>query len=297
MTDLTAQRRFFAEEIQIAANLRSPAVVEALASIPRERFLPAGPWTIRSESDLMGGPRTTVDADPRHVYHNIAIAIDASRMLFNGAPSLLSMAIDSLALAAGSRVLHLGTGTGYYTAIMARCVGPTGRVVGIEVDAGLAEASRENLAGMPWVDMRHGDGAAPFDESFDAILINAGVTHPQSTWLDALAPGARMVMPLTTSMPGMANIGKGLLLHLTRTEGDGIAARLLTFVAIYSAQGLRDDVLNTAIGAALSKQPLPRFSTLRRDAHDPSPDCWLHAAGFCLTTSSAASSALGLGTD
>jgi protein-L-isoaspartate(D-aspartate) O-methyltransferase len=286
MTDLTPQRRFFAEEIQIAANLRSAAVVEALASIPREQFLPPGPWTFRSDSDLMGGPRTTPDADPRHVYHNIAIAIDPVRTLFNGAPGLLSMAIDSLALQPGSRVLHLGTGSGYYTAVMAQCVGAGGRVLGIEVDPDLADTTRRNLVSMPWVDVRHGDGSAAFDESFDAILINAGVTHPQNTWLDALAPGGRMVMPLTASAPGMGNIGKGLLLHLTRTEGEAIAARMLTFVAIFSAQGLRDDVLNTAIGEALSKQPFPRLSTLRRDAHDWSPECWLHAAGFCLTASS-----------
>jgi protein-L-isoaspartate(D-aspartate) O-methyltransferase len=287
MNDLTARRRFFAEEIQIAANLQSAAIVEALASIPREQFLPAGPWTFRSDSDPMGGPRTTLDADPRHVYHNIAIAIDPARTLFNGAPGLLSMAIDSLALQPGSRVLHLGTGSGYYTAVMAHCIGAGGRVLGIEVDPHLAHTTRRNLAGMPWVEARHGDGSAALDESFDAILINAGVTHPQRTWLDALAPGGRMVMPLTASAPSMGNIGKGLLLHLTRTDAEAIAVRVLTFVAIFSAQRLRDELLNTAIRAALSKQPFPRLSALRRDAHDWSPECWLHAAGFCLTAAPA----------
>ena len=91
--DLAAYRRFFAEEIQTAANIRSAAVVEALAAVPRERFLPPGPWTIRSEADFGGGPRQTPDADPRHVYHNIAVAIDAARMLFNGAPSVVAMAM------------------------------------------------------------------------------------------------------------------------------------------------------------------------------------------------------------
>lgn len=108
MNDLAAQRRFYAEEIQMAANLRSPAIVEALAAVEREQFLPPGPWTIRSEVDLKGGPRTTPDADPRHVYHNIAIAIDPSRNLFNGSPALLAMAIDSLAIEPGARVLHWG---------------------------------------------------------------------------------------------------------------------------------------------------------------------------------------------
>jgi len=286
MNDLAAQRRFYAEEIQMAANLRSPAIVDALAAVEREQFLPPGPWTIRSEVDLQGGPRTTPDADPRHVYHNIAIAIDPSRNLFNGSPALLSMAIDSLAIEPGARVLHLGTGTGYYTAVMAHCVGPNGRVLGIEVDAGLAETSRRNLAGLPWVEMRQGDGSSPPGEPFDAVLINAGVTHPQDSWLEALTPGGRMIMPLTASAPAMGNIGKGLLLHVARSgESDAYTARVLTFVAIYSAQGLRNEILNTAIGKSLRTQMLPRLARLRREEHDVSPDCWLHSPGFCLSTS------------
>src|SRR3954463_7476676 len=112
---LDARRRFYAEEIQMAANLRTGAVVEAFAAVPRERFLPPGPWTVKSEADLQGAPRQTPDADPRHVYHNIGMAIDPARMLFNGAPGLLGMAIDALTPAAGDRILHLGTGLGYYT--------------------------------------------------------------------------------------------------------------------------------------------------------------------------------------
>ena len=286
MNDLTAQRRFYAEEIQIAANLRSPAIVEALAAVEREHFLPPGPWTIRSDSDMFGGPRTTPDADPRHVYHNVAIAIDPARTLFNGMPGLLSMAIDSLALAPGARVLHLGTGTGYYTALMAHCVGSAGRVLGIEVDADLAETSRQNLAGLPWVDVHQGDGSAPLADTFDAILINAGITHPQDAWLDALVPGGRLIMPLTASIAGMGNIGKGLLIHVTRpADGGAFVARVLTFVAIYSAQALRNPTLNAAIANALGAQPFPRLTRLRRDHHDVAPECWLHSPGFCLSTS------------
>jgi protein-L-isoaspartate(D-aspartate) O-methyltransferase len=289
MNDLSAQRKFFSEEIQMAANLKSSAVVDALASVPRERFLPPGPWTVRSETDLMGPPRFTADADPRHVYHNVSIAIDPSRTLFNGAPSLLAMAIDALELRRGARVLHLGTGTGYYTAVMGHCVGADGRVLGIEVDRDLAAAARENLAPMPWVEVRHDDGVAPFDETFDAMLINAGVTHPQDGWLAALVPGGHLILPLTASMPGMGTIGKGVLIDLSRrADPDGFDARVLTFVAIYSALRLRDETLNAEVGKALSKQPFPRLISLRRDVHDPGPSCWLHTPAFCLTLEPAA---------
>jgi protein-L-isoaspartate(D-aspartate) O-methyltransferase len=233
MSDLAAQRRFFAEEVQMIANLRSVALVEALATVARERFLPQGPWTIRSETDVVAGPRMTSDADPRHVYHNIGIAIDPARLLFNGVPGLLSMAIDALGLQPGARVMHLGTGTGYYTALMAHCVGSGGRVLGLEVDATLASRAAANLASMPWVEVRHGDGSASLEESFDAMLINAGVTHPLDAWLDGLAPAGRIVLPLTATMGSMGNIGKGLMLLLTRTaDANVFDVRVLSFVAI-----------------------------------------------------------------
>ncbi|HEX5071489.1 MAG TPA: methyltransferase domain-containing protein [Vicinamibacterales bacterium] len=271
----------------MAANLKSASIVDALATVPRERFLPAGPWIVKSEADVQGPPRQTPDADPRHVYHNIGIAIDPARTLFNGAPGLLSMAIDALAPAAGARVLHVGTGLGYYTAILAHCVGPTGRVLGIEVDPDLAEAARANLASYPWAEIRHDNGVREFgqEEMFDAVLINAGVTHPQPAWLDAIAPGGRMALPLTVGMPAMGPIGKGPLVLMSRGADPSVfSARMLTFVAIYSGVGLRDAAIEPALGAALSKNPFPPLKSFRRDAHGPGPACWLHTDHGCLST-------------
>jgi protein-L-isoaspartate(D-aspartate) O-methyltransferase len=219
------------------------------------------------------------------VYHNIGIAVDSSRMLFNGAPGLLAMAIDALAPAPGGHVFHLGTGLGYYTAIVAHCVGPSGRVLGIEVDTGLADSARANLASLPWVEIRQRNGFGPFDETFDAVLINAGVTHPQPAWLDALAPGGRMVVPITVSVPGMASIGKGPLLVITRGADPAVFnVRVLTFVAIYSGIGLRDDTVEPALGKALAGSPFPPLKTYRRDLHEPGPACWLHTEHGCLTS-------------
>jgi protein-L-isoaspartate(D-aspartate) O-methyltransferase len=207
MIDLAACRRFYAEEIGAISNLQSSALVEAFALVARERFLPPGPWTVRSESDFGRPLRQTADADPRRIYHNIAVGIDVERQLFNGSPGLLGMCIDALRLAAGSRVLHIGCGSGHYTAVIAHCVGESGRVLAVEVDPGLAAAAEENLSSMRHVEVRQGNGSAPVDESFDAVLVNAGATHPLETWLDALSPGGRMVMPLTvTASP---TIGKG----------------------------------------------------------------------------------------
>lgn len=284
MTDLAARRRFYAEEIEMTSNLQSAALVEALATVPRERFLPPGPWTVRSETDFQAGPRLTPDADPRRVYHNVAIGIDAKRMLFNGAPGLLARTIDTLRVAPGQRVLHIGTGLGYYTALIAACAGPGGGVVGIEVDPDLAHSARDRLAEMPWVDVRTGDGSSVGEDTFDAILVNAGVTHPLDNWLNALARGGRLIFPLTATMPAMGPIGKGPMVLVTASRDDGnMDARLVSFVAIYSAVGLRDDALNTALGSAMKANQLPALKTLRRDTHAPGPSCWHHMGTCCLS--------------
>lgn len=71
----------------------------------------------------------TKDADPRRLYHNILVAIDPTRHLNNGHPSFLAFLLDELELQAGDRAVHVGCGTGYYTAVMAEIVGPEGHVM------------------------------------------------------------------------------------------------------------------------------------------------------------------------
>jgi len=291
--DLDLRRRFFAEELEAVARLRSVRLVDAFAAVPRERFLPAGPWTVLSDGAdsymLMAGIRTrpTGDADPARVYHNIAVAIDADRQLFNGQPGTLAVWIDTLDLAAGMRVLHIGAGLGYYTAVMAACVGATGRVVAYEVDEALAREAVRNLTPYAQVDLRCGDGSGPLDESFDAILVNAGVTHPLETWLDALAPGGRLMLPVTTPLPAMgATLGKGVVVLITKQHDGAIGARVVTFVAIYSALGIRDAALDERIGKALTAGPAQwqAVKRLRRDPHDAAPSCWLHTDTCCFSS-------------
>jgi protein-L-isoaspartate(D-aspartate) O-methyltransferase len=283
MTSLELRRQFFAEEIEVTAYIRTPRLVEALASVPRERFLPPGPWVIRGEADMAGPPRRTPDADPRHVYHNVGIGIDPKHQLFNGAPGLLGRLIDELRLEPGRRVLHVGCGLGYYTAIIGHVVGPSGRVVALDIDPSLAARATGNVESTPWIDVRHGDGIGFGAEPFDAILVNAGVTHPQDVWLDALTSEGRMVLPLTVPMPGMEPIGKGVVVLLRKAADDTFDAQMLTFVAIYSAIGLRDEGAHERLVKALTRAQWPPLKTFRRDPHEESPSCWMHSPTGCFT--------------
>lgn len=280
MIDPALRRRFYAEEIEAVAHLRTTALREALANVRREAFLPPGPWLVRGEGQ-MAGARATPDADPRHVYHNCSVAIDAGRQLFNGAPGVVAALIDALLLEAGQSVLHIGAGLGYYSAVMADIVGPSGRVAAVEVDEALATQAKANLAAKPWVEVLHGNGTQPLTPPFDAILVNAGVTHPLDVWLDALAPGGRLVLPLTATMPAMgATVSKGLTILIARAP-EGLSARPIGFVSIYSAVDLRDAQLNQRVGQALMRNPFPPLKRLRRDPHEPEPSCWMHASTVC----------------
>lgn len=304
-TDLQTYRRFFAEDIQICSNLRTAALVEALATVPRERFLPPGPWVIRGEADFQAPPRKTPSDDPRFIYHNIAVGIDQSRMLFNGAPGLVGSAIDGLGLEPGHRVLHIGGGTGYYSGLIAHVVGASGSVTVIEVDESLARQATVNLSDMPWASVHHGDGRGVAGGPFNAIFVNAGVTHPEPEWLSSLAPGGRLMLPLTAGFGGasataapagagaaaaifgsaMANISKGFMILVTRTDdSDRYSARLVTFVAIYSAVGLRDEAVNAELGRSMSRMPMPPLRRFRLDAHDADATCWCHTARGCWST-------------
>ncbi len=127
---LEGARREYAGKIAAAASLRSRRLVEALAAVPREAFLGPGPWQIKRADETGHDYQTTPDDDPRHVYDNVLVALDAERNLNNGEPAFVLRCLDDLDLAPGDRFLHVGCGTGYYTAIAALAVAG-GTVVGL----------------------------------------------------------------------------------------------------------------------------------------------------------------------
>jgi protein-L-isoaspartate(D-aspartate) O-methyltransferase len=103
--DLDTRRQFYAEELRAVSNLQSEALVRAFAKVPRENFLGPGPWQIRNPS--LDSYRTTPDAHPKHLYHNVLVAIDAGRQLNNGQPGALALWFDALDLREGNRVVHV----------------------------------------------------------------------------------------------------------------------------------------------------------------------------------------------
>ena len=274
--EVMAARQFYAEELRFTARIRSPAVVAAFAAVPREDFVGRAPWLIRSP---MGAAEywTTDGADPRTVYHDVLIALDAVRGINNGQPSLWAFLLDQLDIAAGERALHLGCGTGYYTAIMAELVGPTGKVTAIEIEAGLAERARMAVTPWPQITVSNTDGATMSLYPVDLIVASAGATHPLPAWLDALEPGGRLLLPLT------AIRGAGGMLLVTRRAVCSFAAQFLCPVGFIDFSGARDPDIGRRLAAALSRDDGRAVQSLRRDRHSKGRTCWLHGEGWCLS--------------
>lgn len=283
MTDLAILREFYAEELRAVSNVRSPVLVKAFASVPREHFLGPGPWQILAPSEPgRVAYRTTEDADPRHLYHNVLVAIDTSRRLHNGQPSALALWIDSLDLQEGEHVVHIGCGVGYYTAILVEVVGSAGHVTAIELDPDLAARARKNLSHVSHVDVLEGDGGTHDAGPTDAILVNAGATHPRQLWLDSLRAGGRLLVPITVAI-NTSGDGRGGMLKVTRHRR-GFSARFISEVGIFPCIGARDSEMNEKLAKAFRGGAWHAVESLRRDPHEPTETCWLHGRDFCLST-------------
>jgi protein-L-isoaspartate(D-aspartate) O-methyltransferase len=283
-------RRFYAQEMRFAAGLTSPALIEAYARVPREKYLGPPPWWLVSADaralSVVGKMSLSYVSteDPRDLYHNVVVSIDRTKDINNGQPSALAWWIKALELMPGDRACHLGCGVGYYTAIMAEVVGPHGSMLGIEVDQELARQAKQNLAEYPNATVQAADGVSFDPGPFDAMLVNAGVTHPQPLWIDRLRDGGRLVLPLT--LAATPTIGQGIMAKITRRSGS-FAAEMVTPVAVYSCVGGRDPELESQMRKALTTGGIFKLKALRRDAHEPTETCLLHRSDVCVSSADA----------
>lgn len=274
-------RRWYAEELRFTAHVRSRAAIEAFARVPRERFLGAGPWRIRSPGWRLGPGDdywTTEDADPRHVYHDVLIALDEPRGINNGLPSLWAGLFDQLGVTAGERVLHLGCGTGYYTAIVAELVGADGRITAVEIDSDLAARARVALTPWPQVSVVNADGSGVPASATNVVILSAGATHPLAAWLDALNQGGRLLLPMTASDQW------GGMLLVTRQSADAYAARFLRQAGFIEFTGARDPEISRRLAAAFRRDRGTPVKSLRRAPEEPDETCWLAGDGWWLST-------------
>jgi protein-L-isoaspartate(D-aspartate) O-methyltransferase len=228
MTDLDAGRRRYAEAIEKRERIASAPLRRALATVPRERFLKAGPWRIRTHGSQ--AYRLTASADPLHLYDDVLVAIDARRRLDTGLPSLWAHFLDVLAIAEGERVVQIGCGLGYYTAILSEMVGRKGKVLALESDGKLAARARTNLRGYKNAAVIRADACRKFEGRADVIIAHAGFTSPHPLWIKSLRPNGRLLLPLT------GKDREGTVVKITR-QGSLFEAEAIRRIKIFPGEG------------------------------------------------------------
>jgi protein-L-isoaspartate(D-aspartate) O-methyltransferase len=255
---LTACREFYAKLVALAGGPLRDRLEQAFSIVRRENFLGPGPWLARSIYDATY-VQTPTD-DPIHLYQNLLFALLDEKGINNGEPCLHGQLLGALNPHEGDTVLHIGCGTGYYTAILAELVGPAGKVIGYEVDAKLAARAVGNLA--PWrnVEVRCVSGVIGGLPRCDAIYVNAGATRPAAAWLDALNDEGRLVFPLS----GTAASSTGVSLLITRRK-QAFPAGVIGFCLFIPCQDAFDQDEASRVTAAFRSGALWAAQSLVRN--------------------------------
>ena len=279
MNRLEAHRRFYADLITTSAGAATnERLKDAFASTPRERFVGAGPWKVFAGGNYVETPTD----DPAFLYQDVVVALAPERRINNGEPSLHAISLAALNVKQGKKVLHVGAGTGYYTALLARLTGETGTVVAYEVEHDLAQNAMRNLSDISNVTVQERSGSEAPLPACDAIYVNAGATAPLDVWLDALRLHGRLLFPLTPADGPGGMPGAGGMILVTRTGTVHFDARFVCAAMFVPCFGARDEETAQKLSAAFKRGDSNNVRTLRRNSK-PDDTCWCAGNGWWLS--------------
>jgi protein-L-isoaspartate(D-aspartate) O-methyltransferase len=258
MNNLAAARRRYVEAIGQREQISSARVLRAFATVPREQFAAPGPWRIRREAGR--GYYSTADADPVHLYDDVLVAIDERRRLDTGLPSLWAHFFDVLDIKEKERVVQIGCGLGYYSAILSKIVGAQGTVLAIDCDQALVSRAASNLRRYRNVEVIRSDGCSDVGGPADVIIVHAGFNHPHPLWIESLRRNGRLLVPLTRR--GRA----GTVIKITRLARC-YQAEAVRRIRIFPGKGRGGTALDESVtewwGRATTLAPL-RFQSIEQ---------------------------------
>ena len=175
MTDFAAEREAMVERQISSRGITDPTILEAFRAVPREEFLS------EEYRDL--------------AYGDHPLPIEAGQTISQ--PYIVALMIKAAEIKPGDTVLEVGAGSGYAAAVMSRIAG---KVIAIERQGELVEVASERLRRLGYDNVRivAGDGTrgCPDEAPFDAILAAASGSHLPPPWVEQLAEGGRIVMPV-----------------------------------------------------------------------------------------------------
>ncbi len=181
-----ARRRRDMADLQIRARgVRDPLVLAAVAKVPRHLFVPE---RLRDLS-----------------YADEPLPIGGGQTISQ--PYIVAYMTEALGLRGGEKVLEVGTGSGYQTAVLAEIAG---LVCTVEIVAPLAVRARVLLDGLGYANIRYrvGDGSAgwPGEAPFDAIMVTAAAPVLPAALERQLGPGGRLIVPVGTDLQELIRV-------------------------------------------------------------------------------------------
>jgi protein-L-isoaspartate(D-aspartate) O-methyltransferase len=190
-----ARARMIEEQLR-ARGIADRRVLDAVAAIPRERFVP--------ESLIA------------RAYDDCALPIGHGQTISQ--PYMVARSLEVAALRPGDRALEVGAGSGYQAALLGRLAA---RTVAVERVEALAVEARKRLAdlGLANVSIVHADGSRgwPPEAPYDVILVAAGAPRVPQALVDQLAEGGRLVIPLGSELVQMLTVLKKAGTEIERT--------------------------------------------------------------------------------
>jgi protein-L-isoaspartate(D-aspartate) O-methyltransferase len=217
----TQARNALADALLASGAITTEGVEAAIREVPRHLFL----LDVRTD-------RAYADSAVTIKYNRAGVPISSASQ-----PSMVAQMLEQLGVRAGDHALEIGTATGYNAALLAHLVGAEGAVVSVEIEGDLAARAGESLGatGFGQVKVVLGDGRAGFAEGapYQRIIVTAGVREVAPAWLQQLAEGGRLVVPLVNLT------GEGMSVMFEMVEGQPVArsGRPCGFVPLRSAPG------------------------------------------------------------
>ena len=197
---------------KLLRNIPSETVIRAMEQVPRELFVPQ---------------------DSRHMaYLDLPLSIGEGQTISQ--PYIVAMMTEAMELSGGDRVLEIGTGSGYQTAILSALT-PRGRVVTMERVPALMQQARQRLEELGYrnveVQLAGSSLGCPSKGPYDAIIVTAAAPRLPESLLSQLAIGGRLVIPVGT-------LSQQELVQARRTD-EGLSLRVLgpcRFVPLLGAE-------------------------------------------------------------
>lgn len=172
------QRQNMVEEQLRRRGIKDPRVLDAMARVPRHEFVAE---RVRNQT-----------------YEDHPLPIGEGQTISQ--PYIVALMLQTLCLKATDRVLEVGTGSGYQTALLAEL---TQHVYSVERHAQLADAGRAALARLGyrnvWVSMGDGSQGLAHEAPFDAIVVSAAAPQIPASLVGQLREGGRMIVPVGPS--------------------------------------------------------------------------------------------------